>query len=370
MDFLGVDIVCPACRAELSRRGGAEQGSLHCMGCGRAYPVLAGIPDLRLWPDPYIGMAEDRAKGETLARECAGRSFLEAVRFYYSVTHAVPPFQARRFERGLAAAAERSRESLARWESLAPAAAGTLSLLDIGCGTAPLLVHAAGRYRCVAGVDVAFRWLVLARCRLVEAGLHVPLVCACAEALPFGDRLFDRVVADSTLEHLRDGPLALREVRRVLRPAGAFFVATPNRFSLGPDPHTGLPAGGWLPDRAVAAYVRRKGGVPPRRTLYSGRSLRRLFREAGLAPVGIYPPSIPAAIRERLPGAGRALVTAYNGLLRVPGARTALRWLGPLLHAVAVPSDPERGRLPNESRARRPARVPSPAGVDAAAPRD
>lgn len=340
------------------------------MGCDREYPILAGIPDLRLWPDPYIGMAEDRAKGETLARECAGRSFLEAVRIYYSVTHAVPPFQARRFERGLAAAAERSRESLARWESLAPADPGTLSLLDIGCGTAPLLVHATGRYRLVAGVDVAFRWLVLARCRLAEAGVQVPLVCACAEALPFRGALFDRVVADSTLEHLRDGPLAVREVRRVLRPAGAFFVATPNRFSVGPDPHTGLPAGGWLPERVVAAYVRRSGGIPPKRTLYTERSLRRLFREAGLAPVAIYPPSIASAIRERLSGAGRALVAAYNGLLRVPGARTALAWLGPLLHVVAVPSEPERGRHPNESRAHHPPRVSSPAGAEAAAPRE
>src|SRR5690554_1769549 len=119
MDFNGVDIVCPSCRADLELHGDLARGTLRCRGCGREYPVLVGIPDLRLWPDPYIGFDDDRAKGVRLAQECQNRSFAESVRYYYSVTHAVPPFQARRFERGLLAASARSRAWLDQWESRA-----------------------------------------------------------------------------------------------------------------------------------------------------------------------------------------------------------------------------------------------------------
>jgi 2-polyprenyl-3-methyl-5-hydroxy-6-metoxy-1,4-benzoquinol methylase len=48
------------------------------------------------------------------------------------------------------------------------------------------------------------------------------------EQLPFAGESFDLVVCVWVLEHLREPEGVLREVRRVLRPAGHFVFLTPN----------------------------------------------------------------------------------------------------------------------------------------------
>jgi SAM-dependent methyltransferase len=50
-----------------------------------------------------------------------------------------------------------------------------------------------------------------------------------AEPLPFADRSFDTVISFQVIEHVFDMNAYLSEVRRVLRPGGAFVCATPDR---------------------------------------------------------------------------------------------------------------------------------------------
>jgi len=369
MDYQGIEIVCPACRNDLTRQGNDQEGRLACMSCGSLYPIIAGIPDLRLWPDPYIGFEADRAKGRMLDEHAVHLDFAAAVRFYYSVTEKVPPFQARRFERSLLAAGPRARHSLEQWEHEAGGDPSKLTLLEIGCGTAPLLQAAALQYRQVVGIDVAFRWLILARRRLADAGIHAPLLCACAEALPFPDAVFDRVVADSTIEHLRSPEEALRECARVLPAGGWLMGATPNRFSLGPDPHVGLPAGGYLPNGVIATYVRRKGGIPPRRQLQSLGSLRRLLDEAGFEGISVWAPEVPAQQVQGFGTAVRTGVRVYNRILGLGPARFVFNRIGPLLHLVArreaSRTVPASVVAPDESTLR-----PTSASAPPARPRD
>ena len=329
----GVTLCCPYCRADLDDR----PAGLRCTGCQHEFPVVCGIPDLRVHPDPYIDAEADRAKGRLLAARFEDLSFAELVTFYYSITPAVPPHHARRFTAGVLAAPGRAAASLAEWEAQVPAAErGTAAaLLEVGCGTAPLFVAARRRFGLLVGVDVAFRWLVVAKKRLAEAGVDAVLLCASAEALPLRDGLFDRVVADSVLEVVRDQEQTLAECHRVLRPGGALFVTTPNRYSLGPDPHLGLWVGGLLPPSWLAAYARRQGAVPPQRRLLSAPGLRRLLEGAGFAGPQILVPDIPADQRGRFPWPLRVLVHLYQAARRIPMSRALLRWIGPLLHAVA-----------------------------------
>ncbi|MGH9859878.1 MAG: methyltransferase domain-containing protein [Candidatus Acidiferrales bacterium] len=331
-------LCCPFCRGDLSQ---PDAHQLQCLACRRKFPVVLDIPDLRVAPDPYIGFDEERAKVEKLAARFADFDFEGFVDFYYGITSVVPPKHAQQYKRGLMVGVARAESWLQAWESelrhstASPATAEPqASLLEIGCGTGPLLV-AAKNYAARIGVDIALRWLVVAKKRLEQARLGVPLVCACAEALPFRDGTFDRVVCDSALEHFRDPREALAQMHRVMRPHAALFIATPNRFSIGPDPQTGIPAGSLLPDAWTAAIVTRQGGIPPKRRLLSAGTLCKLLADAGFRDIRLFLPAIPAAQRAHFSALMRAAIAAYDLARRAPFSRHLLRLIGPLFQAVA-----------------------------------
>jgi ubiquinone/menaquinone biosynthesis C-methylase UbiE/uncharacterized protein YbaR (Trm112 family) len=345
-----IALVCPACRNPLAAD---HPGELRCHSCPRSFPVILGIPDLRLWPDPYIGIEEDRAKARHLADQCATLTFEASVLHYYAITSAVPPFQANRFTRALLAATGRAAYALRDWEKHAgrPGVSTAVNadgggewagvrLLDLGCGTAPLLVAGHARGVRGVGVDIAMRWLILAKKRLEEAGVNAPLVCACAEALPFPTGCFERVAGESAIEHVRDQSAAVSECARVLAPGGWLFLSTPNRLSPGPDPHTGLWAGSLLPPAWTARYVRRKGGVPPQRRLLDARQLRQLLEREGFESVWIDVPDVADEQRAGFRGVQRLIVDAYRMARRFPATRSALRVAGPLLHAAGRKAAP------------------------------
>jgi SAM-dependent methyltransferase/uncharacterized protein YbaR (Trm112 family) len=337
VNWCGLELVCPRCRGDLAEVGSSPP-ALVCPTCG-SYPVIHGIPDLRVFPDPYIDLELDRAKAVALAERFTDFDFPRFVGHYYRNTAAVPPADAARFTRSLMGASARAEVALAGWEGRAgDDRHRPLDLLEIGCGTGPVLVaaRAAGdRYRVVAGIDIALRWLVVAQRRLADEKVSIPLICACGEALPFADAGFDRVVADSMLEHASDQSRVLSEAYRVLRPGGRLFLATPNRRSVGPDPHTGLWGGSWLPASWSAAYVRRKGGIPPKRRLLSESELRGLVARAGFREASVFTPTVPGGQRAHLSAGLRLLAAAYSAMRTVPGMDALLRWAGPMLHLVA-----------------------------------
>jgi len=335
MLFKGIPIICPHCRGELEQPAEKE---ILCRGCARCYRVTLGIPDLRVGPDPYIGFEEEYAKVSKLVEAFPDHEFESFVDFYYANTSVVPPHHAALYKRSLMTGVARARAWLGAWEEaastdLAMQLEGN-ALVEIGCGTAPLLV-AAEKYSPRAGVDIALRWLVVAKKRLQRAGLDLSLICACAEALPFPPNTFDCAVADSALEHFTDQPRALDQILRALKDNGRIFVATPNRFSLGPDPQTGIWAGSLLPESWTAALVRRQGGIPPRRRLLSAGGLERRLTSAGFQEIRIYAPGIAGEQRAHFSWAMRAIIALYDLARQLPGLRALLRLVGPLLHAVA-----------------------------------
>jgi ubiquinone/menaquinone biosynthesis C-methylase UbiE len=96
-------------------------------------------------------------------------------------------------------------------------------VLDVGCGTGVLAAALAERFAAkVWGVDATEAMLEVARSRVPAT---VGLRRAEAEALPFRDGWFERVVARLVL-HLVDRPRALGEAARVLATGGRFVTAT------------------------------------------------------------------------------------------------------------------------------------------------
>lgn len=104
-----------------------------------------------------------------------------------------------------------------------------MHVLDLGCGTATLTTRLArsepGAH--VVGVDADRDALERARARIAESGAQAELLKARAEALPFEDSSFDRVVSSLLFHHLTtDGKrAALAEARRVLKPQGELHLA-------------------------------------------------------------------------------------------------------------------------------------------------
>jgi SAM-dependent methyltransferase len=291
----------------------------------------AGIPDFRVFPDPYLGFEEDRARTEAVLALVDDHPLPELLERYWALSDVTPPGLRRRFVRSALRGDDKARRTLAILED------GTFrdpvraqSVLEVGSGTGAFLAEAARRFPRVVGADIAMRWLHVSRRRFRDLGLPPPtLVCCCAERLPFPDGAFDLAVSTATLEFTRDPQAALAEAARVLRPGTAFVVNTVNRYSLASEPHVGLWAVGFLPRRWQAPYVqwRRRARFENVRLL----SLRELRRLAGahFASIEVAPADVPDATLRTLPARQRALVRAYRLLKRVPPAAALLRQVAP-----------------------------------------
>lgn len=99
-------------------------------------------------------------------------------------------------------------------------------LLVVGCGSgleAAILAQRLGAE--VTGIDIEEKFdpTALASCELKKGD---------AMALEFGHERFDFIFSYHALEHIDEPRIALREMHRVLKPGGGFWVGTPNKERL------------------------------------------------------------------------------------------------------------------------------------------
>jgi ubiquinone/menaquinone biosynthesis C-methylase UbiE len=101
-------------------------------------------------------------------------------------------------------------------------------VLDVGCGTGSLAMLI--RARCpgaeVVGIDPDPKALAIARAKAERAGETIEWQQGFADALPFEDASFDRVVSSLVFHHLPPEVVraTIPELRRVLKPAGSVWV--------------------------------------------------------------------------------------------------------------------------------------------------
>lgn len=320
---------CPACRGTLRH----EPESCRCEVCSRTYRTLRGIPDLRLFDDEYMSNDDDWRIARALDQQYDERDFRGVLDLYYDLNPEVTRKQRASQIQHILTAPGRVGAWLDAL-ALPPGAPGPL--LDLGCGTGSFLAAVGPRGPALTGVDIAMRWLLVARKRLEEEGLtDVPLACAGAEALPLRDGCVQGIVAGDVIEHVRDPRATLDEAQRVLRPEGRLFLASPNRFSLAPEPHVNVWGVGFLPRTWMPAYVRRVRGIDFRAIHTMGlREWRGLLAASAFRGGRLGVPPLPASDLAHFSPLKRTIARAYNAIVTKPlGQRLALR-LGPLFHVI------------------------------------
>jgi SAM-dependent methyltransferase len=120
-----------------------------------------------------------------------------------------------------------------------------MKVLDVACGTGNATIPAARLGARVTGLDFSPGLIEIARARGARAGVEVEWLEGDAQALPFDDDSFDRVV--SAIGHMfaPDHRRTADEMRRVCRPDGRIAIAC------------------WTPVGAIGEMFQRLGAISP-----------------------------------------------------------------------------------------------------------
>jgi SAM-dependent methyltransferase len=296
--FRWVAQVCPVCRVSpgkyMGRRGGAahREGTgvecriWRCKGCGLVFPnpmplPAEGVGELyALDPDSYFQHHDADAK-------LSG-----------------------------------ARQLLADAERLT---GGRGRILDVGSGRGDVLVAAREAGWEAVGIDLSPSFAEYASKRSGAEVRREPI-----ERCGFAAGSFDAVILAAVLEHLYDPDETVREIARVLRPGGAFFVDVPNEaglyFRLG-NLYQKLRGRDWVVNVAPTFEPFHVFGFGP-------RSLRALLAKHGLAvrEWRVY------GGRSMVPGRGGAVGVVEHLAARAVTAASNLGELGTYIETWAVKS--------------------------------
>ncbi len=327
--------VCTLCRGELELAacGGGER---HCRSCGRRYPAVLGIPDLR--PPSKVPADPDKPIVDRLLDAYDTSGYAELMDIYFAATgHICMPaadtadhyraYTDRQFARGR----QFTEMFFSRRRTQGTPVADT-NLIEIGCGAGAGLVAKALACRHVTGLDPSLPHLILAHKAAEEYNLdNISLVQALGQQMPYPDCAFEQVIAQHVLDHVFDLEGIIREVARVLRPGGFFAADSRNRFDLFfPEPHVNLRWVGFLPRSWARKYVSWRTPDDYRHTqLLSYWDLKSAMRHhfadnysIGFPDIGVYGVRSASAVRmldvlERLGAAALPLLWFFPAHLVV-----------------------------------------------------
>lgn len=112
-----------------------------------------------------------------------------------------------------------------------PADLARADVLEVGCGAGQGGRWVASQGARIVALDLSCAQLLLSRVLDTQTGVHVPVVQADAQRIPFLDEQFDVAFsAFGGIPFVADSAGAMREVARVLRDGGRFVFAVPHPF--------------------------------------------------------------------------------------------------------------------------------------------
>jgi ubiquinone/menaquinone biosynthesis C-methylase UbiE len=162
-------------------------------------------------------------------------------------------------------------------------------LLEIGTGTGsfPILCRLSG-LNC-EGLDICSQLIKHARAWGRRFDVEVDIRQGNIENIDLGESVYDVIVASSVFEHIECWRPSLRNIHRGLKPGGALFFESTNKWSIksGEFP---LPCYGWFPNWAryrLRKFIHgpdvMKLGIDFHQFTYRG--LRRAFQQVGFSEI-------------------------------------------------------------------------------------
>ena len=200
-----ISFACPKCKHPLP----SDENALHCSECGKAYPIIGGIPDF-LSPASLTSTASRLAKAMDLV---------------------APIYESRLFVSVLTKLSNVHNGALL-FDRVASFHAKTLkgitgSVLDVACGPATYSRRIASSSRNVYGIDISMGVLRQGMTYVARDGVSgVHLAQASVEELPFENAVFDGVICSGSLHLFPDTVFALREIARTMKPGAPLSVQT------------------------------------------------------------------------------------------------------------------------------------------------
>jgi len=163
-------------------------------------------------------------------------------------------------------------------------------MIEIGTGTGsfPILCGLAG-LNC-EGLEISPQLREHALTWGEKLGVQLDIRLGNIETANLGESIYDVVVASSVFEHVEFWRAALANVYRSLKPGGAMFFESSNKWSIKSSEFPPMPCYGWLPNRA--RYELRKLihgpdviklGIDFNQFTYHG--LRKVFEQVGFSEI-------------------------------------------------------------------------------------
>lgn len=190
------------------------------------------------------------------------------------------------------------------WKFLMPIKKSA-NVLDLGAGWGNISLSLAHSCKEIVSLDLTKERLQSLKATADYLGLNnITYIHSSHDLrLPFADNQFDIVVINGVLEWIperhQDNPRNsqvnyLKEVKRILKPQGALYIAIENRFSYTylrkPEDHTGLKWCSLMPRFLSNIYSTLKRGKPYRTYTYSCKGYKRIFNDAGFRSYHFYSP--------------------------------------------------------------------------------
>lgn len=112
-------------------------------------------------------------------------------------------------------------------------------VLDVGCGNGGMSISLALSGAKPVGLEVEEELYEISKKQAEAYGVDIGAILYDGEKMPFDDDFFELAISVSVLEHTSDPILYLREILRVIKPGGLFYLAFPNKI-WPKETHTGL----------------------------------------------------------------------------------------------------------------------------------